>query len=88
MARPKKSTPVAQAASPNQAAVSDARISALAHAVTELIIERLREDMPIYARIAAADTRHTLQRPETVLADAIDEGKLAAKILKEKTKED
>ena len=77
---------VAKAASPNPAEISDARISALAHAVTDLIMERLRAEMPIYARLAAADTKHTPEGAERVLRQAVKEGRLASKIINE-TKE-
>lgn len=87
MAKNKKSnTPVAKAASPIQAELSDARITALAHAVTDIIIERLRAEMPIYARLAAADTKHTPEGAERVLRQAVKEGRLASKIINE-TKE-
>lgn len=89
MARPRRTPTPTPAPSrtipPAQQELSDARIAALAHAITEQIMAELRQTMPIYARIAAADLRHTLQRPETVLADAIDEGMLAARLIDEKT---
>lgn len=37
---------------------------------------------PVLARIAAADTIHTTERPETVLDRAVKEGRLAAEIMK------
>ena len=84
MAKTKKSnTPVANAASPNQAELSDARITALAHAITEMIMERLRAEMPIFARLAAADTKHTPEGAERVLRQAVKEGRLAARIIEE-----
>lgn len=54
-----------------------------ADAIVGAIIERLAAMLPIYARLAAADTIHTAQEPKTVLRHAIDEGKLAAKLIKE-----
>ena len=88
MSRPRRTPTPTPAPSrtipPAQQELSDARIAAVAHAVTDLIMDRLRAEMPIYARIAAADTRHTLQRPETVLSDAIDEGRLAARLMRDK----
>ena len=61
----------------------DARIAAVAHVLAEYLYEGLRKDLAIYARLAAADTRHTLQRPETVIRDAIAEGRLAAQLLED-----
>lgn len=37
---------------------------------------------PILARLAAADTVRTTERPETVLERAVAEGRLAAEIMK------
>lgn len=69
---------------PAQAARRDERIAALAHAVTAQIMAELREYLPVVARLAAADTIHTTQEPETVMRHAIGEGRLAAKIINEK----
>ena len=78
--RPRKT---AQTLSPEQAAIREARIAAFAHVLAEHLFEGLRKDLAIYARLAAADTRHTLQRPETVIRDAIAEGRLAAQLIDE-----
>jgi hypothetical protein len=48
----------------------------------------LAEFGPILARIAAADTIHTTERPETVLKRAVDEGHIARRLMDGKTKED
>ncbi len=45
--------------------------------VREEVREALLELGPILARLAAADTRHTSERPETVFRYAINEGLLA-----------
>lgn len=52
-------------------------------ALADAIVARLADVLPICARIAAADTLHTAQRPETVLRDAIAEGIMAANQLRE-----
>lgn len=41
----------------------------------------LAEFGPILARIAAADTIHTTERPETVLKRAVDEGRIARRLM-------
>ena len=46
-----------------------------------VVREEPAEIGPIIARLAAADTAHTLERTETVLQRAIDEGRMAAKLL-------
>ena len=52
-------------------------------ALADAILARLTALLPICARIAAADTLHTAQKPETVMRDAIVEGIMAANTLKE-----
>lgn len=59
-------------------------INALADAVAGVIVTRLEVLLPICARLAAADTIHTVQKPETVLGDAIKEGLLAGGLIWEK----
>jgi hypothetical protein len=59
-------------------------INALADAVAGAIVTRLEVLLPICARLAAADTIHTVQKPETVLGDAIKEGLLAGGLIWEK----
>lgn len=49
--------------------------------VANAIRDELRLFLPIYARLAAADTVHSTERPETVFKRAIDEGILAYNIL-------
>ena len=43
----------------------------------------LAEFGPILARLAAADTIHTTEFPETVLRRAVDEGRLARRLMDE-----
>ena len=50
--------------------------------VANAIRDELRVLLPICARLAAADTVHSTERPETVFKRAIDEGILAYNILK------
>lgn len=59
-------------------------INALADAVAGAIMTRLGVLLPICARLAAADTIHTVQKAETVLGDAIKEGLLAGGLIWEK----
>ena len=57
-------------------------INALADAVAGAIVTRLGVLLPVCARLAAADTIHTVQQAKTVLGDAIQEGMQAAAIIK------
>lgn len=59
-------------------------INALADAVAGSIVTRLEVLLPVCARLAAADTIHTVQKAETVLGDAIKEGLLAGGLIWEK----
>ena len=59
-------------------------INALADAVAGAIVTRMEVLLPICARLAAADTIHTVQKAETVLGDAIKEGLLASGLIWEK----
>ena len=56
-------------------------IGELADAVAAAIVAHLNALLPVCARLAAADTIHTAQKPETVLRSAISEGALAAQII-------
>lgn len=55
----------------------------LAATIAQTILAELKRLLPIYARLAAADTIHTTQRPETVMRQAIAEGVIAAKLIAE-----
>ena len=57
-------------------------INALADAVAGAIVTRLGVLLPVCARLAAADTIHTVQKAETVLRGAVSEGEQAAAIIK------
>lgn len=57
-------------------------INALADAVAGAIVTRLGVLLPVCARLAAADTVHTVQKAETVLRGAVSEGEQAAAIIK------
>jgi hypothetical protein len=59
----------------------------LRQAIRAEIRAALAEFGPILARIAAADTIHTTERPETVLKRAVDEGRLARRLMDGKTEE-
>ena len=59
-------------------------INALADAVAGAIVTRMEVLLPVCARLAAADTIHTVQKAETVLGDAIKEGLLAGGLIWEK----
>lgn len=50
-------------------------INALAEAVAEAVCARLARLLPIMARLAAADTIHTVERSDKVFRRAIDEGR-------------
>lgn len=54
-----------------------------AELIANAVEARLMRLMPVVARLAAADTIHTTERPETVMRHAIAEGRIAAEILKE-----
>jgi hypothetical protein len=47
-------------------------------AIAEAVADKLVEVGPKLARLAAADTVHTVEKPETVLRRAIDEGEIAS----------
>lgn len=57
--------------------LADETIQKLALAVARALRRVLRLDMPIYARITAADTIHTAEKPATVFRHAINEARLA-----------
>ena len=57
-------------------------INALADAFAGAIVTRLGVLLPVCARLAAADTVHTVQKAETVLRGAVSEGEQAAAIIK------
>lgn len=59
----------------------------LRQAIRAEIRAALAEFGPILARIAAADTIHTTERPETVLKRAVDEGRIARRLMDGKTEE-
>ena len=77
---PKRTAPDART---DGAAVNLSRetIGELADAVAAAIVAHLKALLPVCARLAAADTIHTAQKPETVLRSAISEGALAAQII-------
>lgn len=54
--------------------------NALARQIADYILEGLRRDLPIVARIAQADCLHTCEKAETILERAIKQGRLAAAI--------
>ena len=54
--------------------------NALARQIADYILDGLRRDLPIVARIAQADCLHTCEKPETILERAIKQGRLAAAI--------
>lgn len=54
-----------------------------AEMIANAVDARLMRLMPVFARLAAADSIHTTEKPETVMRRAIAEGKMAADILKE-----
>lgn len=54
---------------------------AIGEAVAVAVCSRLARLLPVAARIAAADTVHTMHQPPTVFRHAIDEGIAAANIL-------
>lgn len=50
-------------------------------AIAEAVAGKLLEIGPTLARLAAADTVHSVERPETILRRAIDEGDSARALL-------
>ena len=52
-----------------------------AEAVAEAVARKLLEIGPALARIAQADTVHSVQQPETVFTHAIAEGEIARRLL-------
>lgn len=58
-------------------------IKAIGDAVARNVIESLAVLLPVCARLAAADTLHTAQKPETVMRDAIAEGMTATMLIRE-----
>ena len=81
---------IAQKAAPSPSEREDARgvildpssIAALSDAIVAGLRAALVDIGPILARIAAADTIHTVQQLETVLRGAVSEGEQAAAIIK------
>lgn len=61
--------------------VSPASVRAIALAVAKILDERL----PTAARLAAADTTRTVERTETVLSRALDEGEKARQLIAGRT---
>ena len=53
----------------------------LAQSIAVAVTDKLMLYLPIVARLASADTVHSMEKPETVLSRAISEGRLAAAIL-------
>lgn len=63
---------------------TDNQPSELAEAITAAlrpIVDELKAHLIICARLAAADTLHSMQQPEFVLGHSIKEGRLAGAIL-------
>ena len=87
--RPRKNAPAAKPEIPvldplaEQHKPLPPKLEELSTAVAVKLLDGLKTLLPIIARLAAADTLHTTERPETVLDRAIKEGKLAASILKD-----
>jgi len=80
-----KTPQTAQEAAPKPvAAKADNHTAELTEAITTAlrpIVDELKAHMLIAARLAAADTLHSMQQPEIVLRHSIGEGRLAAAIL-------
>jgi hypothetical protein len=55
----------------------------VAEMIAEAVEARLMRLMPVFARLTAADTIHTTERPETVMRRAISEGLAAAGLIQE-----
>lgn len=73
-ASPKKTKPAPANGSEAVVELSAGSVRAIAEAVADKLVEV----GPKLARLAAADTVHTVQKPETVLRRAIDEGEIAS----------
>lgn len=54
-------------------------------AIADEIEKRLVAVGPTLARLAAADTIHSVERGETVIRHALDEGDVAARLMAERT---
>lgn len=73
-----------EAASKPVVAKADNHTAELAEAITAALrplVDELKAHLIICARLAAADTLHSMQQPEIVLSHTIGEGRLAAAIL-------
>lgn len=57
-------------------------IGELADAVAAAIATRLGVMLPVCARIAAADTLHNVQQPATIFKHAVNEGIIAAEVIR------
>ena len=61
--------------------LSAGSVRAIAEAVAEAVAEKLVEIGPKLARLAAADTIHSIERPETLFRRAIEEGASVSALL-------
>ena len=52
-------------------------ISALAVAIAKQVARELRQMLPLHARLCAADTLHTAEKPATVFRHACNEAEIA-----------
>lgn len=76
-ASPKKPKPAPTKSSETVVELSPGSVRAIAEAVADKLVEV----GPKLARLAAADTIHTVEKPETVLRRAIDEGDVASEMM-------
>lgn len=63
-------------------ALGGVEVDELAAKVAEALWAKLGRLLPIYARLAAADTVRTVEKPEKVIRRAIDEGLVAAELIR------
>lgn len=71
----------AAAKTPEAAPIPAQTMQDFAEAVAEAVARKLLEIGPTLARIAQADTVHSVQQPETVFTHAIAEGEIARRLL-------
>lgn len=79
-ASPKKAKP-ATSNGGEAVELSAGSVRAIAEAVAEAVAEKLVEIGPKLARLAAADTVHSVERPGTIFRRAIEEGASASALL-------
>lgn len=88
LAKNARSGKAAQSAServaPGDVTLTRESIDAISEAVVARLVAHLVELLPVIARVGAADTVRSLEKSQTILSRAIDEGLVAASLIKER----